>query len=76
MSEAKKSRATTISSDDSDEDFGPSLPGPAVKGPALPPQFREMLAKQNPLYEENVDLDKYSRPIEQLMAEEKAKARV
>ena len=42
-------------SDDSDEDFGPALPGPAQKGPQLPAHFREMLAKQNPLYDENVD---------------------
>lgn len=60
-------------SDDSDEDFGPSLPGPAQKGPQLPAHFREMLAKQNPLYDENVDLEKYSRPIEEIMAEETAR---
>jgi len=58
---------------DSDDDFGPSLPGPAIKGPSLPPQFREMLAKQNPLYQENADLEKYSRPISQIMAEANAK---
>ena len=60
-------------SDDSDDDFGPALPGPAQKGPQLPAHFREMLAKQNPLYDENVDLEKYSRPIEEVMAEDRAK---
>jgi len=60
-------------SDDSDDDFGPALPGPAQKGPQLPAHFREMLAKQNPLYDENVDLEKYSRPIEEVMAEDRAR---
>ena len=32
-----------------------------------------MLAKQNPLYQENADLEKYSRPISQIMAEANAK---
>jgi len=55
----------------SDEDFGPALPGPAQKGPTLPAEFRQMLAEQNPLYAENADLEKYSRPIEEVMAEQK-----
>ena len=68
--------AITVDSDsegDDDDDFGPALPGPAIKGPSLPPQFREMLANQNPLYAENADLEKYSRPISQIMAEANAK---
>ena len=30
-----------------------------------------MLAEQNPLYKEDADLEKYSRPIEQVMAEQR-----
>ena len=69
---SKNEDAIDIDSDDSG-DFGPTLPGPAQKGPSLPPQFRKMLAEQNPLYEENADLEKYAKPIEEVMAAEPVK---
>ena len=34
----------------------------------MPPQLRKMLAEKNPLYGDNVDLDKYAKPIEEVMA--------
>ena len=69
---SKNEEAIDLDSDDSG-DFGPALPGPAQKGPSLPPQFRKMLAEQNPLYEENADLEKYAKPIEEVMATQPVK---
>merc|ERR1711935_141471 len=65
----KKQKPIEIDDSDSDGDFGPALPCPAQQGPSLPPEFRKMLAEQNPLYKEDVDLEKYSRPIEEVMAD-------